>query len=232
MKWRIPDIIGDKWGASMIKGKNNVSNKRSNRYLKRQEMRLNRALTNNEQLKPLRIFTSLVQYSWTYRTMWFNRIAKGWYYKYSISEVKGILAKLDRIIKKWNANITYHRVYISKGNGKVRPLGVPNLEDRIFSAMWTDLYYKILESLISDRQHGYRPNKSTRTAWDQVWENISPTSQVYEFDLKSFFNKINMDALERALEEAGLHNQLIEWIMWYHWNILVTPISQIKDEDE
>jgi retron-type reverse transcriptase len=92
------------------------------------------------------------------------------------------------------------RYYIEKKNGKLRPIGAPNLESKIMHRFLADMISNILEPsrVGQDSEgmvrgnHAYRKGLGAHTAIRDVVrllkENID--AAVYEFDLKSFFNKV------------------------------------------
>jgi retron-type reverse transcriptase len=66
---------------------------------------------------------------------------------------------------------------------------------------------ELLEHKIGEYQHGFMRNKGCQTASAEVISRLkaNPKARVFEFDLKSFFNRVNpirlCDLLER---EYGL----------------------------
>lgn len=66
-----------------------------------------------------------------------------------------------------------------------------------------------MEGRIGAYQHGFMREKGCQTASREVIRRLreNPKAKVYEFDLKSFFNKINpirvCDAIERDFGPIG-----------------------------
>jgi len=57
---------------------------------------------------------------------------------------------------------------------------------------------------LSDDQHGYQVGKGTLTAWASVVQKLKEPN-IYEFDLKQFFPRVNTQYLSRKLlEDCGM----------------------------
>jgi group II intron reverse transcriptase/maturase len=110
------------------------------------------------------------------------------------------------------------RKLIPKGNGKMRPLGIPALEDKLVQVAVTQILLAIFEMDFLPCSYGYRPGLSAHDAIRALTEELQfgRNNFVYEADIKGFFDNIRWDWLEQMLEQRivdrAFRNLIGKWL--------------------
>jgi RNA-directed DNA polymerase len=136
--------------------------------------------------------------------------------------VKGLVDRLKG--KRYHARLV-KRVNIPKGGGKMRPLGLPVLEDKLLQTAAARILGAIYEQDFLPCSFGYRPNMGPRDAAKELSRRLQfgKFNYIVEADIKGFFGCIDHDWLIKMLEKRIADEPFIRLIRkWLKAGVLDT----------
>jgi group II intron reverse transcriptase/maturase len=136
--------------------------------------------------------------------------------------IRQLVEKLKR--KRYRAKLV-RRHYIPKGDGKLRPLGIPATEDKLLQLAVTRILTAIYEQDFLRCSYGYRPNVGAWEAVDKLTTKLQfgRYNYVVEADIKGYFDNIDHDWMIRMLAERIADRALL-WLIkkWLKAGVLDT----------
>lgn len=119
-----------------------------------------------------------------------------------------VIQKIRTKLQNFNPKLV-KRVEIPKANGKLRPLGIPSMWDRIIQQAILQVMEPIAEAKFHPNSNGFRPLKSCETAMAQTMKLIQLQKLYYvvDFDIKGFFDNVNHNKLMSQLWNMGFRDK-------------------------
>lgn len=144
-------------------------------------------------------------------------------------EASGIESYLEKISQELETH-TYKpsavkRVYIPKSGGKLRPLGIPTIKDRIVQMSCKMAIEPIFEADFEDCSYGFRPKRDAKEAVKAIKKHLQlGRTTVLDADISNYFDSIPHDKLMIVLKERIADRNILKLIkMW-----LKSPIKERK----
>jgi len=147
-------------------------------------------------------------------------------------EAKGVKQWLEELAvdlrKKIYSADPVRRVWIAKANGKLRPLGIPTVRDRVVQSAVVLVLEPIFEADLQPEQYAYRrrgtpPDRSAQDAVKHVHRLVgNGYNEVVDADLSGYFDSIPHAALMRSVARRVSDRSLLSLIK--QW--LVAPVEE------
>ena len=151
-----------------------------------------------------------------------DKVSAEEYGKHLTGNIRQLVDRLKR--KSYRARLI-RRHYIPKGNGKMRPLGIPVVEDKLLQLAVVEILQAIYEQDFLRCSYGYRPKVGALDAVDKLTIKLQfgRYGRVVEADIKGFFDNIDHERLLEMLAERIDDKALLQLIRkWLKAGVLDT----------
>ena len=125
------------------------------------------------------------------------------------------------------------RQYIAKSDGRMRPLGVTSLEDKIVQRAAVEVMNAIYEEDFAGFSYGFRPGRSQHDALDRLYVGIDEgkVSWILEVDIRAFFDSLSQEWLVKFIEHRIGDRRVVRLIQkWLRAGVLEEGKLMVSEE--
>lgn len=123
-----------------------------------------------------------------------------------------------RLLRGQYVAMPVKRIWIEKENGKMRPIGIPALEDKIVQKAVETILYVIYDVDFYDFSHGFRKGHSQHMALHELREKCRSLNinWIVDADVSGFFDNINhallREIIKQRVNDGGILKLIGKWL--------------------
>ena len=142
--------------------------------------------------------------------------------EYDRNRQENLLALHARVQSGKYRAVPSGRVYIPKADGRLRPLGIASLEDKIVRRAVAGVLNAVYEAGFKGFSCGFRPGRSQHDALDALAAGLGKrVDWVLDADIRGFFDHLDRGWLERFLRHRIAEERILRLVMkWLNAGVL------------
>jgi group II intron reverse transcriptase/maturase len=140
---------------------------------------------------------------------------------------RGALPRLealrDRVRSGKYRAVPSRRVYIPKADGRLRPLGIASLEDKVLQRAVCEVLNAVYEADFRGFSYGFRPGRSQHDALDALYAGLTRkgVNWVLDADIRGFFDHLDREWLMKFLRHRIADERVLRLVMkWLNAGVI------------